>query len=54
VVYEVGLEALFGVDAEVLADDLHGQDFRIGELGRWTTLTQLSSFQPIIDQTKKS
>ena len=51
-VSEVDVEALFGVDAEVLADHLYGQDFRIRELGRRTTLTQRSSFEPIIYQTE--
>src|SRR4051794_24318802 len=49
---EVGVEVLVGVDAQIFADDLDGQDLRVGELGGRVALAQLSSFKPIVDEAE--
>ena len=49
---EVGVEVLVGIDAQIFADDLDGQDLRVGELGLGTALAQLSSFEPIVDEAE--
>src|SRR5215207_2104401 len=50
---EVGEEVLLGVDAEKLADDLDGQDLRVGKLRVGTALTQLGfSFEPVVNEAE--
>src|SRR4051812_13047932 len=49
---KVGVEAFIGVYTEVLADDLDGQHFRIGELRIGAALAQLIPFKPVVHQAK--
>ena len=51
---EVGVEPLLGVDTQELAHDLHGQHFRVGELGVGTALAQLLlvCHEPVVDHAE--
>jgi hypothetical protein len=49
---EVVVEALLGVDAQKLADDLDGQHLRIGKLGLGATLAQLLPLEPIVGEAE--
>jgi hypothetical protein len=49
---EEEVDALVGIDAEELAHDLYGKNFRVGELGCGSTASEAPSFEPIIHQTK--
>jgi len=54
---KVGEEVLLRVDAEELADDLaddlDGDDLRVGELRLGTALAQLGfSFEPVVDEAE--
>jgi hypothetical protein len=47
---EVG--GLVGVDAEELADDLHGEDLSIGKLWGRATLTDAMSLESVVDEAE--
>ena len=49
---EVGVDALVGVYAEELTNDLHGEDLAISEGGFGPALAEASSLEPIVDQAE--
>lgn len=50
---EEEVDALVGVEAEELADNLDGEDLRIRKLRSGTTLTDAAPFEPIVDEADR-
>jgi hypothetical protein len=49
---EKAVDGLIGVYAEELADDLHSEDLRVGELGRRAALANAAILESVVDETE--
>ena len=49
---EVGVDPFVGGDTEELADDLHGQDLRVGELRGRAALTNAAFLELVVDEAE--